>query len=329
MEYRKLGLWGLVLLSGLFVVSCADEKESASTTQERAEPMQIPDFSADSAYAYIQAQVDLGARVPGTEAHIAGRDYLVKTLKRFGAQTQVQSFTTKRFDGVALKGYNVIGSFRPDAPDRILLCAHWDSRFQAEQEDKSQVVPGANDGASGVGVWLEVARHLADFDPGVGIDIVFFDLEDQGTSMGNQPESWALGAQHWSRQPHLPAFRFRMGILLDMVGAEHATFYKEGFSRRYAGPWVDRIWGIADQMGYGNVFVDQSMGAVTDDHYFVNTIAGIPTLDIIHKEQGSATGFFEHWHTTQDDMDIIDRQTLKAVGRVVTQSIFEIAPEWQ
>jgi len=328
MEHRKLinGLW--LCVAAVLLISCADEKEQSSSATP-SEAMQIPDFSADSAYAYIQAQVDLGARVPGTEAHIAGRDYLEETLKRFGAQTQVQSFTATRFDGVELKGYNVIGSFRPDAPDRILLCAHWDSRFQAEQEDKTKVVPGANDGASGVGVWLEVARHLKEYDPGIGIDIVFFDLEDQGTSTGNQPESWALGAQHWSRQPHRPAFRFRMGILLDMVGAEHATFYKEGFSRRYAGQWVDRIWGIADQMGYGNVFVDQPMGAITDDHYFVNTIAVIPTLDIIHKEQGSATGFFEHWHTTQDDMDIIDRQTLKSVGRVVTQSIFEIAPEWQ
>lgn len=312
------------------LLSCGTESsDSGSSSSTAPATIQVPDFSADSAYAYIQAQVDLGARVPGTEAHRAGRDYLVETLKRFGAETQVQSFQARRFDGEELQGYNVIGSFRPDAPDRILLCAHWDSRFQAEQEDKSKVVPGANDGASGVGVWLEVARHLEEFDPGVGIDIVFFDLEDQGTSTGNQPESWALGAQHWSRQPHRPAFRFRMGILLDMVGAKHATFYKEGFSMRYAGQWVDRIWGIADQMGYGNVFVDQTMGAVTDDHYFVNTIAGIPTLDIIHKERGSTTGFFEHWHTTQDDMDIIDRQTLKAVGRVVTQSIFEIAPEWQ
>ncbi len=328
MEYRKLGLWWVLVLFGLFMASCADEK-SSSTSKDRPEPIQIPDFSADSAYAFIEAQMALGARVPGTEAHTAGRDYLEQTLQRLGAETQVQSFRAERYDGVELQGYNVIGSFFPDAPDRILLCAHWDSRFQAEQEDESQVVPGANDGASGVGVWLELARHLRDFDPGVGIDIVFFDLEDQGTSLGNRPKSWALGAQHWSANPHRPAFRFRMGILLDMVGAKNATFYKEGFSRRYAGKWVDRIWSIADQMGYANYFIDQSMGAVTDDHYYVNTIAGIPTLDIIHKEQGSETGFFAHWHTTGDDMDIIDRQTLKAVGRVVTQSVFEIAPEWQ
>jgi len=328
MEHRKL-IFGLsLLLWGVIFTACGEEKSSSGKTQVREE-IQIPDFSSDSAYAYIEDQMALGPRVPGTKAHRAGRDYLVKMLKQFGAETQVQSFSAERYDGVRLQGYNVIGSFYPDAPDRILLCAHWDSRFQAEQEDESQVVPGANDGASGVGVWLEVARHIRSNDPGIGIDIVFFDLEDQGTSLGNNPKSWALGAQHWAANPHRPAYRFRMGILLDMVGAENATFYQEGFSRRYAGQWVDRIWTIADQMGYGNYFIDQSMGAVTDDHYYVNTIAGIPTLDIIHKEQGSATGFFAHWHTTEDDMDIIDRQTLKAVGRVVTQSIFEIAPDFQ
>jgi len=328
MEHRKLAFGLAFLLWGLVFTACGEEKSSSGKSEVRAE-IQVPDFSSDSAYAYIEAQMALGPRVPGTEAHQAGRDYLVATLKRFGAETQVQSFQAQRFDGETLKGYNVIGSFYPEAPDRILLCAHWDSRFQAEQEDESQAVPGANDGASGVGVWLEVARHFRSFDPGIGIDIVFFDLEDQGISTGNNAESWALGAQHWAANPHRPTFRFRMGILLDMVGAENATFYQEGFSRRYARQWVDRIWGIADQMGYGNYFVDQSMGAVTDDHYYVNTIAGIPTLDIIHKEQGSSTGFFEHWHTTEDNMDIIDRQTLKAVGRVVTQSVFEIAPDFQ
>jgi hypothetical protein len=326
MEHRKIVI--LTWLSALLLLSwgCSSEEKQSSDSTSIA-VAQIPDFSADSAYKYVQEQVALGPRVPGTEAQEAGRDYIAGTLERHGAEVQIQPFSAERYDGEKLTGYNIIGSFAPEAQDRILLCAHWDSRFQADQGDESQAVPGANDGASGVGVWLEVARHLQQQPPGVGIDIVFFDLEDQGTSLGNAPQSWALGAQHWSRNPHRPAYRFRMGILLDMVGAENARFYKEGFSQRYAGRWVDRIWSTASNMGYGNYFIDESMGAVTDDHYFVNVIAGIPTLDIIHKEKGSPTGFFSHWHTTGDDIDIIDRQTLKAVGRVVTQSVYEIAPE--
>ena len=330
MDSRKISwIGGLALFLGLMACGTGENQEgSSSGKSELPKVIEVPSFSSDSAYRYVAEQVAFGPRVPGTEAQLKARDYFVQELKRHGAETIVQAFSATRHDGEPLKGYNVIGKFYPEAKDRILLCAHWDSRYTADEEDPDAQVPGANDGASGVGILLEIARLLGAQQPGCGVDIVLFDLEDQGISDGNQVNSWGMGAQYWANQPHMPAFRFRMGILLDMVGAKNATFFKEGFSMRYAESWVDRIWILADQMGYGNYFLNEVGGGVTDDHYFINTIAGIPTLDIIHKERGSETGFFEHWHTTADDLDAIDRQTLKAVGRVVTKSVYQIAADF-
>lgn len=332
MDHRKISLrvfYTLCVLTA-FLAGCGAPEDEKTEVEGKTQAVivEVPDFKVDSAYRYIEEQLDFGPRVPGSGPHAETKEYLKEKLASFGAETQIQTFSARRHDGVPLIGYNVIGMFNPDAPDRILLCAHWDSRYTADEEDPGAEVPGANDGASGVGVLLEIARLVGENSPEIGIDFVFFDLEDQGISKGNNIQSWGLGAQNWSRNPHRPAFRFRMGILLDMVGAEDATFYKEAFSRQYASKWVDKIWTIADQMGYGNYFIDQPGGGVTDDHYFVNTIAGIPTLDIIHKEQGSQTGFFEHWHTTKDDLSAIDKGTLKAVGRVVTKSVYVIAHEF-
>jgi Zn-dependent M28 family amino/carboxypeptidase len=332
MDYRKIGnvrlLVGILALLLFFTACEEDTKEGAQEEPSKPKVVEVPDFKVDSAYAYIEQQVDFGPRVPGTEAHQETKKYLRNKLSEFGATVQVQTFNATRHDGEPLTGHNIIGMFNPQANDRILLCAHWDSRYTADEGEADAMVPGANDGASGVGVLLEIARLVSQNQPEVGVDFVFFDLEDQGISKSNNVQSWGLGAQHWARNPHRPAFRFRMGILLDMVGAKNATFYKEGFSRQYASKWVDKVWNIADQMGYGNYFIDQNAGGVTDDHYFVNTIAGIPTLDIIHKERGSETGFFEHWHTTEDDMQAIDKGTLKAVGRVVTKSAYQIAAQF-
>ena len=293
----------------------------------------VPPFRADSAYAHIAAQVGFGPRVPNSDAHAATRAYIRETLERYGAAVTVQEFPAKFYDGKRATGYNIVGSFNPGATRRIFLSAHYDTRPFAdsalETERRDEPIAGADDGGSGVGVLLELARLLGIQAPAdLGVDLVFFDLEDYGKSGGTTEEdlfTWALGSQHWARQPHAAGYAPRFGILLDMVGAEGAIFGREQFSARYAGDIQNRIWRLAREMQRGDRFVDANVGFATDDHYFVNTIAGFPTVDIIYKRPDGDTGFGDHWHTHRDDLDVISRETLGDVGQVVTAVVYREA----
>jgi Zn-dependent M28 family amino/carboxypeptidase len=220
-----------------------------------------------------------------------------------------------------------------------LLCAHWDTRpwsdEEADYDNRHLPVPGANDGASGVGVLLEVARQLQVLratDKAAQIptvDIIFFDGEDMGTPnhyTGPQREdTWCLGSQLWAKlymQTPIPQrTKYQYGILLDMVGDPSATFPREYFSVNYAGTYVELIWRTATKLGYGRYFVNQPAYPITDDHYYLNTLAGIPCVDIIDYKPNNGTGFAEWWHTQQDDMRNINHQTLQAVGETVITTI--------
>jgi len=324
----------LVLLGSL--ASCKkDPSEDGSPSESRSATKYckgMPEFQRDSAYAYVEKQVSFGPRVPGTEAHAQCADWMRRTLVRHGAEVKVQSFLAEVYTGEKFTGKNIIGAIKPRERDRILLCAHWDSRpFSDHDPDPSkhdQPVIAANDGASGVGVLLELARVFAQSDIPIGVDIILFDLEDYGDADGNDATTWGLGSQHWSRTRHEPGYRAEYGILLDMVGAKGAVFPKELFSQRYAGKQLDNVWNIAHLLGYNDLFSMEDGGAVTDDHYFINTIAGIPTIDIIHLDKNSTNKtFFSHWHTTTDDMSHIDKRTLGAVGDVLMNVLCREAAE--
>lgn len=312
--------------------SCGDGKKKNGEVKDttRTETVNVPVFNEDSAYAYVAKQVAFGPRVPGSKAHLACRDWLVSELKRHGAETTVQNITVRTFDNTVISGYNIIGSINPDAPVRIMLSSHWDSRpfadWDPDPANHRKPIPGANDGASGVGVLLEIARVLQTNKPPVGVDIFFWDVEDYGEPQDAQEKGagdfWGLGAQYWSRNPHSPGYTARYGILLDMVGAPYASFYHEGFSMKYASGVVNRVWNHAQALGYGNYFLNADSNPITDDHYYINTIAEIPTIDIIQQVPNSKTGFYPYWHTLKDDIDQIDRGTLKAVGQTVMRTIF-------
>lgn len=302
------------------------------TQQKTAgEPMAPAAFSADSAYAYTDAQVKMGARVPGTPAHKECLEYLRSSLERFGLETAVEQGSLPRYDGKQQEICNVVGRYRPDLKQRVLLCAHWDCRPWSDHESdpEKQMIPvlGANDGASGVGVLLEIARQLQIQQPETGVDIVFFDAEDMGTPdfyRGESREnSWCLGSQLWAAQHKAEKADYQYGILLDMIGSPDAVFGKEYFSLQYAPQVLQHIWGIAGKIGFSRWFVYRNTGAVTDDHYYVNSIAGIPTIDIIHYDPQSGTGFPSYWHTNHDDMQNVSRTTLDAVGKTLMTAIVE------
>ena len=290
----------------------------------------VPAFDADSAYSYVATQVAFGPRVPNTEAHKACALYLSSELERHGAKVYVQEAVLTAYNGDKLNAKNIIGSFNPEEKRRILLFAHWDTRPYADwDEDEANhrtPIDGADDGASGVGVLLEIARQIGKSSPKVGIDIIFFDAEDYGTPEfvkdNHKPDTWALGTQFWAKNPHVPNYTAEYGILLDMVGAKGATFYKEGFSMQYAARYVEKVWSAARKLGYGKYFINRSTGYITDDHEYVIKGRKIPCLDIINYKSSTNKGFADYWHTLNDNMDIIDKQTLKAVGQTVLEVVY-------
>jgi Zn-dependent M28 family amino/carboxypeptidase len=321
----------LLITVTLMIVSCREKKrevqEDPTTTTLPA--VFVPSINADSAFAFVAQQTAFGPRVPGTRAHAECAEWLEATLRRFTEHVTVQQFTTRVWNDKVISGKNIIGAFNPDARKRILLCAHWDSRPYADHDpdpaNHNKPIDGANDGASGVGALLEIARLIHEHGIETGIDIIFFDLEDYGEpQLVETPkrDTWALGSQFWARTPHFPGYRANFGILLDMVGGENATFYMEGTSMAYAPEIMRKVWRTAHQLGYGSMFIMQESNPITDDHYYINKIANIPTIDIIQHDPMSKTGFFKYWHTMNDNLKHIDRNTLKAVGQTVLQVIY-------
>lgn len=326
----------LLLIAGcnLLVTGCNQKTSTnttdSTTTTQPAKQVQVPAFNADSAYLYIEKQLAFGPRVPNSQAHKACGDWIVSTLKRFNATVTEQKPVLRAFDGTSLNARNIIGSYNPESTSRVLLCAHWDSRPWADHDsdaaNQKKPVPAANDGASGVGVLLEMARQFSLSNPGVGVDIVFFDAEDYGEPQelqGEHENSWALGSQYWAMNPHVPGYQARYGILLDMVGAKDAVFPQEYYSRYYAPNILRNVWSTAQRLGYDNFFVNRNVGAITDDHLYINELKRIPVIDIIDYDETREKGFFDYWHTVNDDIQNISKETLKAVGQVVITVVYE------
>lgn len=311
----------LLILCG----SCSDEPVSNTKIVEapvkfiRKTP--APNFNSDSAYLFIEQQVDFGPRVPGTTAHAKCAEFLVKKLQSYNLEVMIQTGVVQTFDSKQFKLKNIIASYKSELGNRILLSSHWDARpfADADTHDKDKPIDGANDGASGVGVLIELARLINISNPLIGVDIILFDLEDYGNN--GSMESWCLGSQHWSRNPHKPSYTAKYGILLDMVGAPNATFPKEAHSVAFASSIVDKVWNTAANIGYSNYFIDETISFVgIDDHIWINK-AGIPCIDIIHYDKTTG-GFGKYHHTHDDNMKSIDKATLKAVGQTLLEVIF-------
>lgn len=291
-----------------------------------------PAFSADSAYAYCAAQCAFGPRTMNSEAHDRCGEWIAEQFRRHGMTVTEQRADLRGYDGTVLRATNIIAEYRPELTDRVLICAHWDCRPWADNDPDSanwrKPVMGADDGASGVAVMLEIARLLSKADSmAVGVDFVCFDAEDWGTpewsDAGSDENSWALGAQHWAENPHRQGYTARFGILLDMVGGQGARFYQEMVSLEYARDIVDKVWAAAEVVGYGSFFPKLRGGMISDDHVPLNKTAKIPTIDIIpYYPECEAGSFGTIWHTVHDDMDHIDRGTLQAVGQTVVQVLF-------
>ncbi|MCC3154432.1 M28 family peptidase [Hymenobacter sp. BT770] len=329
-------LAGLLLLTG-----CPDKKAaetSEATAPAEAKLPKAPVFNADSAYAFTAKQVAFGPRVPNSKAHIACGDWLVAKFKSYGLKVMQQPFEAMTFDGTNIHGRNIIAQYQPQAARRVAIFGHWDTRpfADADKTHKNAPMDGASDGASAVAVALEIARVLSQqpdsLAPNVGVDFILFDAEDWGHDDGTQAklknqlegsstDSWCLGSQYWSTHL-LPAnYKAEYGVLLDMVGAKGGSFTREETSRTNARTALDKIWNTAARLGYSDYFRFQDTGGITDDHVYTNK-AGIPTLDIYDHPPYGDDYFPAYHHATTDNMSIIDRKTLKAVGQTMVQSLY-------
>lgn len=313
----------------IFLPGCKNSTEKAAAAQPpRTEA--IGAFSADSAYANIKRQVAFGPRVPGTEAHDRCAEYLAATLRHYADSVYVQRGEVTAYTGEVLPISNIIAGFNLRQSRRILLAAHWDSRPWADKEDKSSnrntPIEGANDGASGAAVLLEIARNLAMKKPDVGVDIILFDAEDYGNSdfLADTSDTWCLGSQYWAdnmvpyRPENLPIY----GILLDMVGGRGARFHYEDFALRHSPTPTIKVWSEAAALGYGTRFISSVGGAVMDDHV-VLTRAGIPTTDIIELNNRETNSFPATWHTQADRIENISRRALDDVGKTVLNVVYK------
>lgn len=324
---KSNGLWMIWLLALLF--SCSKTSEKVDNTQAVRDFKPVPAFNPDSAYAFIQKQVDFGPRVPNTPEHKATRQWLMDKFRGWGLEVQGQELTAKAHDGRELQLTNIIASYKPEQKKRIILAAHWDTRRIADKDSEriDEPIDGANDGGSGVGVLLEVARVISEAkDLNVGIDIILFDGEDDGKpnhapGTGGDSMWWCLGSQYWSKTPHEPGYSAYYGILLDMVGAKGARFYKEGVSVQYASGIVNKVWGYGHHLGYSDFFQMRESHPITDDHIPVNEVANIPMINII--DYSPDYGFGHYHHTHSDNMEIIDKHTLQVVGETVLFTIYQ------
>ena len=272
-------------------------------------------FSGERAYDLLIKQCDFGPRNPGSPGHEAARKFLAEELRRWADRVSEQVFEHyDRERRATFQMANLIGSFDLENPRRILLCAHWDTRPFADEdenpENRDKPILGANDGASGVAVLLEIARLLRRTGPSIGVDIVLFDGEDYGRP--GQWEDYLLGSRHFAKVKGGNYFP-EMGVLLDMVGDADLDLYIERYSYTYFPKIVDRIWDIAAGMGFPQ-FHRQVKYAVMDDH--IPLIEnGIPCIDLIDFD-------YPYWHTLEDTPDRCSPQSLKIVGDVLMKVLY-------
>ncbi len=309
--------------TALMPLVCKSDTPSSNTISAvKALPeLTIPKFNADSAYVFTDKIVSFGPRVTGSAAAMKVKTWVIAQFKKYGADIIEQPFKAKTYDGKTLDATNIIARTNLGATNRIVLSAHWDARPFADEDTvrKQEPILGADDSGSAMGVLIEIVRQLQAAPlSNLGVDIVLFDAEDYGDASGNDRTgtTWALGSQYWSAHLHVAGYAPQYGINLDMIGARGARFTKEEYSVRFASAAVEKIWRVGRSLGYTQLFEDVPFGGpVTDDHFFVNTIAKIPMVDIINHPVDRYFGAYHHTHN--DNMSLIDKESLKGTGQTV------------
>jgi glutaminyl-peptide cyclotransferase len=311
----------LILVVVCLVVACNSDAKEGSAAQ-RGETTGATagatstGFDGNAAYNYAKAQFDFGPRVPGTPAAKQAGDWIIRQMRARADTVIVQSFTHTTADGKKLPMRNILARFRPELTERILYLTHWDSRPVSESAatdaEKKMPVPGANDGASGVGLFVALADVLKKTPPSVGVDLLFTDGEDYG-QFGPPEVDVLIGSKYFASHLPSPGYKPLYGVLWDMIGDKDLRIPYEMNSFQQAPEVVSRVWQMAADMGHGDIFVQESGGAINDDHMPLLN-AGMRVIDVIDLE-------YPPHHTPHDTMDKISAKSLAIVGDVATALI--------
>ncbi len=302
----------LVLLLVWLIVACkGDAKEGSAAQRETGVGATSTGFDGNAAYNYAKAQFDFGPRVPGSPAAKAAGDWIIRQMRARADTVIVQSFTHTTADGKKLPLRNILARFRPELSERVLYVTHWDSRPIAEsaatEAERKMPTPGANDGASGVGMLVALADLLKKTKPTVGVDLLFTDGEDYG-QFGPPEVDVLIGSKYFAAHPPSPGYKPLYGVLWDMIGDKDLRIPYEMFSFQRAPEVVSRVWQAAADMGYGDIFVQESGGEINDDHIPLLN-AGMRVIDVIDLS-------YPPHHTQEDTMDKISARSLSIVGDV-------------
>ena len=280
----------------------------------------VPRFDEDHAFSYLVAQCDFGPRNPGSDGYYACLDYLITELDKSANEIILQDFSyqEQRYN----KRYNlenIVARFNPDAEFQTVISAHWDTRPWADQEDlrqdRDQPIIGANDGASGVAILLELAKIMGENPPPIGVNLVFFDGEDLGVPGEN--ETYCQGSRFFAK--NLPIPRPDEAINLDMVGDKQLVLPIERYSLEYHPKLVRHLWDRAKDMGL-DAFIGRVDYAIYDDHIPLNEIAGIPSINIIDFKYPNSYANF--WHTLNDIPENCSEESLGQVGDLMVDYIY-------
>lgn len=302
---KKISLHNLIILAFVMIVSLSNQ---------RLQSGENPVFDAESSYSYLLKQCSFGPRNPGSKGHDDCLQYLNTELKKYALSVSLQKFT--HYDVRLKTTYhmtNVIADFGPKIGKKIILCAHWDCRPRADRDKNpanlDKPIPGANDGASGVAVLLEMARLFKLNPPNVPVQIVLFDGEDYG----RESEIWdyLLGSKFFARNADPGDYRY--AVLLDMIGDADLEIKREYNSYQNCKSLQDKIWKIALNTSPGH-FSNRLSFPITDDHLPLQEI-GIIAVDLIDFE-------YPYWHTLQDTPDKCSKSSLEAVGKVLVELIY-------
>lgn len=306
----------LIVLVCLMAACKGDAKEGSAAQRGTSAGATSTGFDGNAAYNYAKAQFDFGPRVPGTPAAKQAGDWIIRQMRARADTVIVQSFTHTTADGRNLPLRNILARFRPALAERVLYVTHWDSRpkseFATTEAEKKLPVPGANDGASGVGMFVALADVLKKTKPNVGVDLLFTDGEDYG-EFGPPQVDVLIGAKYFAAHLPSPGYKPLYGVLWDMIGDKDLRIPYEMISFQQAPEVVSRVWQTAADLGYGNIFVQESGGEVTDDHVPLLG-AGLRVIDVIDLT-------YPPHHTPQDTMDKISAKSLATVGDVATALI--------
>ena len=289
-----------LMISGALFGACAGD-----------DAVKAGNFDGPGAMLYAKAQVDFGPRIPGTSGHQRAGDWIVEQMKSRADTVITQTWTHTTLDGKQLPMRNVLARFNPSATDRILYVTHWDTRpvsDAAENLGERQLpVPGANDGASGVGLFVALADALKKTPPAQGVDLLFVDGEDYG-AFDEVGADVLIGSKYFAAHPPEPNYKPIFGVLWDMIGDKDLRIKKEGYSVEQAPEVVDRVWAKAAELGYGAIFVDENQGPITDDHVPLLR-AGMRVIDVLDID-------YPHHHRPTDTFDKISARSLSIVGEV-------------